>query len=301
MGIHPLYLWAIVPTLVVLGLVGGILLRRSPRSEWGLLGGIFALELPMFFVSTYVIREPLNLFINARIDPATPLGLFLRSFQAPFIEEACKLWLVLLLFRMGRLNRENALRLAMAVGATFGISEIWGLAHRFAQIPVPAGQPWYYFLGFVQERILVAPLHGVFVIAAARKLGLGGKALAIGLLSEFLLHYFANFPIFLAKLNVGNLGPAVWAVILSIYIGVYCILLLALLAYFVYGETGMPLTKQKARCPGCKEVYARPLFRLNMGPLTSYERCSRCLKYHWIYKDNWVKDDAKNDATAPTA
>lgn len=205
MGVHPIYIAALIPTLLILAVVGGILLRRSPKGERPLLGLICLLELPMFFICTYLVRVPLNRFTDALIPLASPAGLLLRSFQAPIFEELSKLWLVLLLVRFHKLRSDNAIRIGMAIGTTFGLTEIWGLAWHIAQDASLAVHPFYHFNGFIQERVMVAPLHGIFLVATTRQIGRGSTAVALGLLTEFLLHYFLNFPIILARLDVGHL------------------------------------------------------------------------------------------------
>ncbi len=288
MAIHPIYIAALIPTLLILSVVGGILLYRSPKNERPLLGLSFLLELPMFFVCTYLIRNPLNHLTESLIPLSSPGGLFLRSFQAPIFEELSKLWLVLLLVSMRRMHRDNAIRIGMAIGTAFGLSEIWGLAFHIAQDASLAGRPFYYFGGFIQERAMVAPLHGIFLVATTRQIGRGRSALALGLLTEFLLHYFLNFPIFLAMLDIGHLGRAGWQIVLLMYVNIYWAFMLGLLAYFVYGMGSFKRGPTRARCPGCKEVYERPFFRFNLSVRTSYERCSKCRKYHVIKAEDLV-------------
>ena len=117
--------------------------------------------------------------------------------------------------------------------------------------------------------------------------------MALGLLTEFLLHYFLNFPIILARLDVGHLGPAGWQLVLFMYVNIYWVFMLGLLGYFVYGKKmNFGRGPARARCPGCKEVYDRPFFRVNLGLTTSYERCTKCRKYHKIEAENLVDPTA---------
>lgn len=298
MGVHPIYIAALIPTLLILAVVGGILLRRSPKGERPLLGLICLLELPMFFICTYLVRVPLNRFTDALIPLASPAGLLLRSFQAPIFEELSKLWLVLLLVRFHKLRSDNAIRIGMAIGTTFGLTEIWGLAWHIAQDASLAVHPFYHFNGFIQERVMVAPLHGIFLVATTRQIGRGSTAVALGLLTEFLLHYFLNFPIILARLDVGHLGPMGWQIVLLLYVNIYWVLMLGLLAYFVYGKGSFSRGPKQARCPGCKEIYDRPLFRVNLSVKTSYERCSKCRKYQVIKAADLVETDSTASSSA---
>ena len=189
---------------------------------------LFALELPMFFVSTFIIREPFNRWFETIVPLHTNLGLFLRSFQAPLVEEPCKLWLLFLVFRFGKLTPENCIRVGMCIGATFGISEIWGIATTIIRDPSMAEYPFYYFTGFIVERSLVAPIHGVFVVAASRQLPFGAKKAVLGVLMGMGLHYLANFPIILAKMDPLNFGSTVWQYLVSYYVIFYCIAMLLL-------------------------------------------------------------------------
>lgn len=230
---HSLYVAALVPTAVVLGIPGAILWGTSPRAERPLIAALFALELPMFFVSSFVLRDPLNAFIDARVDPASAGGLWLRSFQAPLVEEPCKLWLLFLAWHLGRVTPLNALRVGMTIGVSFGVSEIWGLAVRFAQDPSTLGHPFWHFAGFISERAMVAPLHGVFVAAAAMRLGQGPRGVALGVLTAMGLHYLANFPIVLARLGAFGLSKTIWQVILVNYTTLFSVLLLVVFLSFV--------------------------------------------------------------------
>lgn len=198
-----------------------------------MLAALFLLELPMFFVSTFVIRDPLNAWIDARLDPASTAGIWLRSFQAPVIEESCKLWLLFLALRLGRVTPLNALRVGMTIGLAFGISEIWGLAVRFAQDPSTLGHPFSYFGGFMNERAMVAPIHGVFVAAAAMRLHEGPRGMALGVLSGMGLHYLANFPIALSRLHAFGLSAGAWQAILQGFVTAYSIAMLMVCLRFV--------------------------------------------------------------------
>jgi len=229
---HPIYIAAVIPTLLVVLVVGGLILRRSLPQERPLILLLFLLELPLFFVSTFLIRQPLNHLLAKVVAAASLPGLVLSSFQAPLVEESCKLWLLFAVWGWSRLTPDNALRIGMTVGVAFGVSEIWGLAYIIAHQPGLSGYPWYYFMGFIQERLLVAPWHGIFVVAAARQIVKGGRYIALGIFSGMALHYFANFPILLAQLDFGHLGTPTWTSVLSIYILLYALFLYLLLIYF---------------------------------------------------------------------
>ena len=284
---------------MVLSIVGAIVFHRAAKSERGLLGLLFLCELPMFFVCTYLVRVPLNRLTDAVVHPASPAGLLLRSFQAPIFEELAKLWLVLLLVLSRKLRSDNAIRIGLVIGISFGLAEIWGLAHHIARDTSLAVYPFYYFSGFIQERTLVAPLHGIFLVAATRQVGRGGKAVALGLFTEFWLHYLLNFPIVLARLDVGHLGRAGWQGVLFMYVNIYWLLMLGLLAYFVYGKASFHRGPKQARCPSCKEIFERPFFRFNLGLTTSYERCAKCRKYQLLKAADLVSPDTQSaDQTA---
>ncbi len=233
---HSIYGAAIIPTVFTVLLVLGIILWRSPRSERPLLVSLFVLELPLFFISMFAIRQPLNRLLASVLPPLSTPGLVLRSFEAPLVEESCKLWLLFLVFRFLTLNADNAIRIGMTVGVSFGVSEIWGLAYMLNRLPALNGFPWYHYSGFIIERILVAPLHGIFVVAASRQIVKGGRHIAFGVLLGMTLHYFANFPIMLAHLDVGHLGKAFWASALTIYVPVYALFMYLLLLWWSYGK-----------------------------------------------------------------
>lgn len=279
---HPLFIASIPPTLFMLGILGFLLLR-SAREERPFLALLMLIEWPMHFVSSYGVRKPLNHFLDSVLPPTELPSMILRSFQAPLVEESFKLVLIFLAYFLSRLNTQNAIRTGMIVGASFGLSEVWSLAYLFAQDPAAAGHPWYHYLAFVQERTMVAPIHGVFAVAAAVGIARGGRSIAVGVLTGMGLHYLANFPILLAKLDIGHLGKNVWGVVLALYISLYTVAMYVLLIYYVYGKAVLrKLMSGIARCPECNATYQRPRTRVNVGPFLSYEKCTQCNKSHWI-------------------
>ncbi|MFN0054669.1 MAG: hypothetical protein ACKV0T_21055 [Planctomycetales bacterium] len=267
---------AAVTSVLSLALVGGVLFYRSPRSTWWVLALAILVQLPMCAAAYYGVRVPLQEGVQKLVGEGDLFG-FLTTFSAPLTEEPAKLWPLLIpLFRRFATN-ENRVRLAMALGLGFGLGEIWFLAHViFTKDPQSAGLPWYQLGGFLNERFMVCLMHGVFTATA---LYVGGWR---GFVGACVLHYLVNFPIYLGKIDAGGLGKETYQVLLSLWVAIYFIGMLALLAFMSAGNWQVgKMIFGEATCPDCQTVYPRPLLGLNLGP-KRYERCPHCRKWHLL-------------------
>jgi hypothetical protein len=87
------------------------------------------------------------------------------------------------------------------------------------------------------------------------------------------------------------LGQNTWQVLVSLWVQLYFIGGIALLAKFYYGRMAVGrFIYGRARCPECALVYDRPLFGLNFGP-RRYERCPVCKRWHWMKLSSDVPDE----------
>jgi hypothetical protein len=223
-----IYIAAIITSVVALGIIGIPVFWKTPREDWlrGLL--IILLELPMSAVAFYLIRKPLDGLISNLVPSSAAGYQFLTTAYAPLTEEPIKLWVLLFPWIFRRITPKNGIQIALIIGLGFGIGELWMLAQQFAQDPSIAGLPWYHLGGYIQERFLVCIFHGAFTAAALyffRK-----KFFILGLLLGMLLHYLGNFPIFLARSNVGGFGGETWKIILLIWVQFYFLAMLGFIA-----------------------------------------------------------------------
>jgi hypothetical protein len=208
-------------TLVVSALVwGAVLYNASGRQKnflWLLLPG-----LPLSWAVNLLVKAPLTVWVGQvsaapmALNPAAPLWFKLyAAFLAPVTEEAVKLLplvvlaLVLPLFGLAwplLKDRRTALYAGLALGMSFGLGEVIYLAYAFGQAPQYAAYPWYYFGGFLTERLAVVFAHGALTAIAAAGLARGGWWAPAGFLAAVLGHAFVNLGALLIALQV--ISPA---------------------------------------------------------------------------------------------
>jgi RsiW-degrading membrane proteinase PrsW (M82 family) len=275
MGILIAAIITTVLAIVVIGLLIRKLAHTAPR--WVLVLA-FLSALPAQPVAFYFIRMPLHEQLMQWIG-ATSLLTAISLFYAPLIEEPAKWFSLVLPSLRKKLRPENAVAIALAVGLGFGIGELWFIAERISRSPQFAVLPFYYFNGFLTERLMVCFLHGAMIALVFKRFA-EGKSVWPAALLGVALHFFLNFPIFLSQINLWGLGAQIWGALLVIYVAVFT------LAMFGFVNR---LGKEGARegflgsatCPGCGEVYPRSFFALNL--LTKrYERCPHCRKFHLV-------------------
>ncbi len=225
-----IYIAALIAAGIVLAVALSLLfVFARPERRW-LYALLLVLELPMSAATLVYVRVPLNDWIASLVsDPATRT--LVSTFYAPLTEEPAKLWPLLLPFVWRRLSRANAVGVALALGIGFAIGEIGFLADRIARAPSTAALPWFSFLGFVFERVLVSFWHPAFVAVATTAAARRPLLLPAGLLGAMALHYLGNFPIYLASRDAFGLGSAVWQTALLMWILLYTILTGLLLAW----------------------------------------------------------------------
>lgn len=275
-----IYIAAIATTVLSLAVIGGLLLYNTPKQDWPFLATVMALHLPMCALSFYCFRLPLDDFVRTTVGQSSQWYGFLTTLYAPLLEEPSKLWLLLVPSFAARLVRKNALRLAMAIGLGFGIGEMWLVAHWISLNPKLAVLPWYMFNGYANERFMVCVMHGAFTATALRTIH---EVPVRSILSAMALHFLVNFPIFLAAKDIGGLGKTAWQIILSVWVPLYFIAMLVLMAYLYELKLSDIRLKLcgRAKCPECGQIYVRPLLlAVNVFELR-YEFCPNCRHFHW--------------------
>jgi hypothetical protein len=285
-----IYIAACITTVAAVAIFGTIAWRMKKRADgrWLLLACLMVL--PMQPLAFYLVRVPLDGWLGGLLGKGSGLYQFLTTFYAPLTEEPAKLVPLLVPAIFRDVRRENFVRYAVAIGLGFGIGELWFIAERVSHDPQLGNLPFYYYGGFFGERLSVCVLHAAFVAVSLRQLR---DRFPLGLAGAMALHYFGNFPIFLMVKNAFGWSTGAWRVIVTVWLQLYLLGGILLLAYFSLGkfEPGRVFFG-RSRCPGCGAVYSRPFFGLNLG-LKRYERCPHCRKWHMISIMDAVKDNGE--------
>jgi RsiW-degrading membrane proteinase PrsW (M82 family) len=223
-----LFIAAAITCALVLLVWGTQLWRLTPAPERRFVAAAAALTLPMFFVALWGVRlpftDPLILRFAALVHPDLPLGalrstaayLLPKSLEAPLIEEPAKLWPLLLPLFRARLRDVSPVRVGLALGLGFALSEVAGLAVLLSTYPPYRPLPFWAFGGFIIERLLVALFHATFTTLALRR---WGRGFGLGVLAAMAAHWAANFPIILMALGVPPLGPR-WPMVITAWLGI---------------------------------------------------------------------------------
>jgi hypothetical protein len=192
-----------------------VLLRRAQNRRPLLLA--FLIALPLQPLAFYLIRLPLDGMLRTTFGIAGWVTIA-SLFYASLTEEPAK-WLTAAVPYVRRAILQNPVSLALAAGVGFGIGEIWFLTHALVRPPSYPDLPFWMFNGFMLERLAVCFLHGAFLAPPFVALARGGSFWLGGLVG-MILHFFLNFPIYLAQIDLFGWGPAVWPVVLVAWIAV---------------------------------------------------------------------------------
>ncbi len=282
-----------ITTLLAIATWGTLLRQLSDPADRRVLLLLAIVAAPLSLGAFYLVRLPLDSFLEPALANWPQLYTAVRLCYAPLTEEPAKLlplFLLLLPALRRPITRHHVVPIALALGLGFGIGEIWLVANLVRQDEKLAGLPFYMFGGFLGERLIVCITHAGFTVLAVWALCRGWLWFPLGLLGGMVSHFLANFPIYLKHRDVASLGPATWDVLILVWLAMYFVGTLVVLCVLHFGLSDLRrLVLGKARCPSCGEVYARPLLMgLNAG-MKRYERCPACRKWHWIdARDNVV-------------
>jgi len=214
-----IYPAAIITTAVAVALVWG-LTQLAGRGN-GRLAWVALLTIPMVPVVNWWVKKPLLVVAGQAASKQgieTPSWFILFFFLlSPFTEEAFKALPLAIPQVSRRLDGlGSALWMGMFLGAGFGLGEIWFLAYGYARVPALSGYPFWYFTGFLAERLVVIYAHGVMtavvMVGALRgRLGLLG-----GYLAAVTLHALLNGGAMLHRLGLLDM---VWTQIWTYAVG----------------------------------------------------------------------------------
>lgn len=291
MRLPDIYIAAAVTSVLSLLLIGGLLCLRAPKAERGFLGILVLVMLPMNALAFHLIRMPLEGGLASIMGKQSEAFQLLQTLYAPMTEEPAKLWPLLIPFFYGRMKSIPVHRVALAIGLGFGVGEAWTVARFLSQMPEVAKYPWYMLGGYVIERTMVCVMHSAFT-AAALALIFRRRQVILGVGVCMVLHFLANFPIFLARKDALGFSPQTWQMILQVWVQFYFLMMVGLLGFVAYGKKWFrKLIRGKIRCPECQKVYEHPFFGVNLFH-KRYEKCAHCKHWHLVsaFHDEKVRD-----------
>jgi hypothetical protein len=235
------------------------------------------ISLPLQPLAFYLVRLPLDGVLAAQLGSSAAYA-WIVTLYAPLTEEPFKLVPLLVPAIFRDIRRENVLRYALALGVGFAIGEMWFIAERVARDSTLSALPLHQWGGYVTERLMTCVFHSAFVSVSLCFLP---RRIAVGLAGAVALHWLGNFPVFLMAWNVGGFGKTFWAVAVMLFLIMYLVAAIAWLSFLVFGRVApMRGVYGLRHCPECSADYDPPLVALNLFRIR-YERCPRCLKWHW--------------------
>jgi hypothetical protein len=278
--VHQIYIAAILTTTLAVAIFGPMIAKLRLPANPRLLWLAFLIVLPLEPASFYFVRVPLDHWLTALLGKDSAALHWLVTFYAPLTEEPAKLVPLLVPAIRRDISRANFGRYALAIGLGFAIGEMWFIAEIIARNPKFAGVPFYFFGGYLSERLMVCLFHSAFVGVALACLR---NRFALGVAGAMALHWLGNFPIFLMASNAFGMGPTLWAIAIQVWIIAYFVGALALISYFVFGHVSPGrLFYGRRKCPECGAEYDASLFAfaINLGT-RRYERCPACRHWHF--------------------
>ena len=147
--------------------------------RWGRLGfqkglAFILFALPLSAVVNLMVKKPILLYIlhslNLNLKPLHwPVQVMIFTLLlVGFSEEGVKMLPVIIPKVRREISRSkfNKLALSWLIGVGFGIGEAYYIAYNISLNPELSGYPYYYFTGFMGERVMASLVHGVFTAAA---------------------------------------------------------------------------------------------------------------------------------------
>lgn len=223
---HGIYMAAILATIISVLLWGGLIYWLS-KGKWKYLA-LMLISLPFSTIVNLWVKKPIYNFLlyslnfSSELSMTTPWWfLLLVLFLPPLTEEAIKLSPLVAKQVRRMIGRSSALWVGTAFGMGFGIGEIWYLSWMFSMVPEFAEYPFYYFGGFIGERMAVVLLHGVMTAVAVTGFLKGRKGLLMGYTGAVLLHAFANLGAMLYQIKFWDVFFASLYLALPVLVAVF--------------------------------------------------------------------------------
>lgn len=189
-------LWAAVAVTIVVGAIAAWTWDAWSRDRNILIA--FLIGLPLSALANVYVKTPVITGIERITWPSVSGSapwrfLWLVLWVAPLVEEAAKLLpLAVPDIRQSLASPRMPFRYGMASGFGFGLGEAWYLAWGISQSRMDAGLPFYYFTGFMSERLLVAFAHGVMTSVAVNGVASSGASAPGGYAGAVALHALLN-------------------------------------------------------------------------------------------------------------
>jgi len=270
-------------TILIFLIVGAILRKTIDFAKYKKeILFIFGLNLLLPTSLYYLIRIPIDHLLNGWFSSYPELLYWVKSLYAPITEEPGKALILLFPFCFKFLNKNTIQGAALSAGMGFGIGEAWLLAYLFAGNPTVNAYQWYEYTGFMNERFVVAIIHGAFV-GLTMYFTVIKRSFTLGIILAMLSHFLLNFPIMLFSPH----GISLTMENRQIFLMLWTVLFLTLsIIYHVWlgNKPGRSLiTKLRkalgtAICPKCKVSYDRPILGINFVT-KRLEKCPKCKKW----------------------
>ena len=187
-------------------MLGVTALGRLARSDSRYYSLILA-GLPLSLIVNRFVKTPFIgsvaawMGIPLRLGPEAPFWfIVLILLNAPLFEEAIKMLpMVVPAARVFLQDASTALWAGFALGIGFGLGEAAYLASGIGQSPTYNTLPWYMFMGFASERLIVTFAHGLMTSIAVVGFHYGKRKALFGYLTAVGLHALINLgPMLLA-------------------------------------------------------------------------------------------------------
>ncbi len=272
-----IYWAALITSVFCVAVWGGVIKAMPGPAPRGVILTALLVALPLQPLAYYLVRMPFHHWLSTFGE----VSLWIAILYAPITEELAKLVPLLVPAVRRALTPENCARIALAIGLGFGLGEAWFIAYEDAKVEAIASLPFWLLGGYLGERFMVCCLHAAFVAFSLRW--------RWGILAAMLAHLGLNFPIALASMRVLPLTREQWSMALGLWTAVYFIAAMAWLSRLSLGRWDPgEMVMGRARCPGCSQVYGRPLLLgFNLG-VRRYERCPHCRKWHFTGEKDLV-------------
>lgn len=272
---------------VILALVtfGNVLYRISARKDRAIIFFATLSTLPMCWIMFHFVRMPFDAWVSIELRNPDTL-LWFKTLYAPLTEEPAKLWLLIFPWVRKKIDGQNIVPFALALGLGFAVGEVITVANLITMnSPQIAALPWYMLGGFITERVMTVAIHSAMTAIALAVWRLG-PGLLIGLLVAVTAHFAVNLPISMAQW--GWFGKDLFAnqILLFSWVLFCTFASLGYLAWLHYGHPSLGrFLFGRAMCPVCGRGYDRPMFHsLGFGVNRRYERCPFCKKWHWTIR-----------------